>query len=178
VIVGELRGAPGLQYRAPHMRVLALADSAAARRVARRRPVLVLPEAGLEAYAREHGVQLRPGNADRPPATEARRPALARAHLVAELIERLGQRVRRRAPRTWTIALLVALSLVASAHLSVLIGWRALVLAVRLLPRLVDALVLALAYPIEAVLTAVVAVVLLVTAWVWVTDLVRGVVQL
>jgi hypothetical protein len=160
------------------MRVLALADSPAARRVAKRHPVLVLPEAGLEAYAREHGVQLRPDNADRPPAAEARRPALARPHLVAELIERFGRRGRRRAPRTWAVALLVALPLVASAHLSVLIGWRALLLAVRMLPRLLDALLLALAYPIEAVVAAVVAVVLLVTAWVWVTDLVRGVVQL
>jgi hypothetical protein len=73
---------------------------------------------------------------------------------------------------------LVGLPPVASVHLAVFIGWRALLLAVRLLPRLIDALVLALAYPIEAVVTVVVAVVLLVTAWVWVTDLVKGVVQL
>jgi hypothetical protein len=177
VIVGELRGTPGLQYRAPHMKVLALADSPAARRVAARRSVPVLALAGLELYAREHGMQLRPGGAGRQPETPGP-AASARPALVARLIERLGRWARPRAPRAWTIALLVGLPLVASVHLSVFMVGRVLLALAWLLPRLLYGLLQAVTHPVETVLLAVVGVVLLLTAWVWVADLVKGVVQL
>jgi hypothetical protein len=182
VIVGELRGAPGYQYRAPHMRVLALADSPAARRVAERHQMLVLPVAGLETYAREHGVQLRPGRGEPRAARVAPASAPVPAWIGERLIESLGRRLRPRAPRTWTVGLAVALTLMASVHLSAAVAWRALRLTASVLgwlvPRLMHGLVLALINPIEAVLTVVVGLVLLVAAWTWAADLVKGVVQL
>lgn len=61
VIVGEVKGAPGLQFRAPHMSVMFLVDSRRARRVARKLELSTVPRATAEVVARERGgVQLRP----------------------------------------------------------------------------------------------------------------------
>ena len=60
VIVGELRDGRGLQYRAAFGRVVALADSRLARRIAPGLGVPVVPAETLELYAREFGDQLRP----------------------------------------------------------------------------------------------------------------------
>jgi len=187
--VGELRGAPGLQYRAPHMRVLAMADSPAARRVAARDPVLVLPEVGLEAYAREHGAQLHPAAAKSRPSAETARPIATRRPVGVRLVERLGRWARPRAPRAWTIGLAVAMTLVASVHLVAFALWKALLLAVAvvgwLAPRLLCGLVWVIVDPRRlflavwiGVVSVVVAFVLVVTAWVWTSDLVKGVMQL
>jgi hypothetical protein len=70
LLVEELRGKPGLQFRAPHMRIVALARSPQAERVARSAGIAVIAREHLESVAREWaGVQLRP------PAPAARRPA-------------------------------------------------------------------------------------------------------
>jgi hypothetical protein len=182
VIVGELRGAPGYQYRAPHMRVLALADSPAARRVARRHGMPVLPAAGLEPYAREHGTQMRPGRTERKAVAATARPVAARARFGGSLIAAVGKWARPRAPRAWTIGLAVLLTLVASARLVLFVGWTALLVTASVLrwlvPRLLYVAACVLLDPVGAVVRLVAAAALLVTAWVAVAALVRWVIHL
>jgi len=82
VIVGELRGRPGFQFRAPFARIVALADSPAARRVGPELQVPVVRPDYLEAFAREMGgeellpPQPRPAPAPtpRPGRDQVRRP--------------------------------------------------------------------------------------------------------
>jgi hypothetical protein len=60
---------PGLRYRAPFARVLALLgpgrEDDTAHEVGAALGLPVLPARGLEPYAREHGVQLRAGEVGR-----------------------------------------------------------------------------------------------------------------
>jgi hypothetical protein len=99
VIVGELRGRPGLQFRAPFGRVLALAEGPRARRAGELLGVPVVAADLLEAVGREYGgVQLRP-----PAATgRALQARSERSRVAAEGLARLtviagrGLRLARR----------------------------------------------------------------------------------
>jgi hypothetical protein len=66
VIVGEAKRGRGLAIRAPHMRILALASSRKAERVARATGLPVVAREHLELVARDRGgVQLRPAERQR-----------------------------------------------------------------------------------------------------------------
>lgn len=182
VLVGELKGTTGYQYRAPHMRILALADNAAARKVAAKYDVPLIPEKGLEAYAREHGEQLRPGQ-----------PEASRAVAVQPVSSTPARAWVRRPQRVpfwlWTVACVAAWPLAAAMPLSLILAWRVLVLAGRgckwsgpyllvMGAGLWRALVFLLTNPAQAVIAIITMAVLLISLVVWLGDLVRGVVSL
>jgi hypothetical protein len=94
VVVGELAGRPGLQYRAPYARMVALADSGRAAKVGEQLGIPVVRAEGLELYAREFGEQLHP-----PPASGVT--------ILAGRAARLGARLAWAGAR-WAAPLLLA----------------------------------------------------------------------
>src|SRR5262249_7588503 len=148
--------------------------------------------AGLEAYAREHGVQLRPSAAEGRSRAVPVRPKATRQGRVARFIERMGRPGRTPAAWAWAIGPAGAVAPTAAAHPAACCA-----LAVRAVVVLAGAgvgwvvaralywLVLLIANPVLAFLWlgagvagVVVAFALLVTAWVWASDIARGVMQL
>jgi hypothetical protein len=124
VLAGELRRGSGLQFRAPHAQVVALADSRLARRVGKRMNVPVVSRAGLEVFAREvsGGVQLRPGAAteaaaepaDQVPAVRREEPSVAQAItvLAKALLRLVWAIVRGSGFVAWTVLRCFGYSLV------------------------------------------------------------------
>lgn len=96
VVVGELRGRPGLQFRAPHARVLALAAHPRLGQLGEL-AVPVVPAEGLEVLAREiGGVQLR-----RPACAAPAAPAGPDVADLVAVVRWLAEALRWLAPRAW-----------------------------------------------------------------------------
>jgi hypothetical protein len=117
VIVGELRGQPGLQMRAPHMRVVALVESRRALRLGRELGVAVIAPEHLERHATEHGVQLRPAG--------RRREAAASSWIDWSDLVWLGRAL------WWCLRHLAPPVLLCSLHLVAVPTWWALRLGLR-----------------------------------------------